>query len=189
MEPRNREYHELDPDGDIVLHLRHITPGFFDWVDDDDDEQPVGWPATADVGDVESVSFKVSSKHLILASPYFRAMLCGGWKESITSVKRGENEDNSPRGRVGELVESGQDGLIENTALPETTASRWDRRVFLLLLNILHGHHHDVPSRVDLHVMIRVAIMVDYYMCHDATAFFGNVWLDHINNNWSIPCG
>ncbi|KAG5928900.1 hypothetical protein E4U53_002560 [Claviceps sorghi] len=123
------EYYELDRDGDVVLVLRNQLPQCF-FIAGHERERGIGL-----VMDNQPVCFKLSSKHLILASPVFRAMLCGGWKESITPSKTDRDKENNPRD--------------QNAALREITATEWDKRALLLLLKILHGRHQHVPLQLD----------------------------------------
>ncbi|KAG6001424.1 hypothetical protein E4U43_001322 [Claviceps pusilla] len=169
------EYHELDPNGDLVLVLQHQNMQSFPWALDEPDDQLMEWTASA-LGDLDSVRFKVSSKHLILASPVFKAMLCGHWKESILLTKMGRTQDTR--------TSNSQDG-----ALPEITTTQWDKRAFLILLNIFHGRNHSVPVRVDLHVLVNISIMVDYYKCHDSTAFFASLWMAHLRDTLHVSYG
>ncbi|KAH3499037.1 hypothetical protein KXV55_008470, partial [Aspergillus fumigatus] len=54
---------------------------------------------------------QVSAKHLVLASPVFKEILKGGWKESLTYLQTGS---------------------------VEITADSWDIEAFLILLHIIH---------------------------------------------------
>jgi hypothetical protein len=63
MDPETRQ---VDPDGDVVLH----TPGFTTYVSSF--QSPIR---------IKDTSFLVSSKHLKLASPYFKSMLSDRWNE------------------------------------------------------------------------------------------------------------
>ncbi|KAJ4127912.1 hypothetical protein NW768_008195 [Fusarium equiseti] len=122
------------------------------------------------------VEFRVSSRHMSLASPVFRAMLESKFKES-------------------QLNEQG---------LYEVQASEWDAEAFVILLDIIHGHNRDVPKRISVETLSQIAIIVDYYGCHeimelsdeaDATTWPGNGqtsrtirWMDsregEKNNSW-----
>ena len=58
--------------------------------------------------------FQVSLKHLTLASPVFKKMVTGSWKESVTYLKEGSVEIN---------------------------AENWDSEALLILLCVIHGQH------------------------------------------------
>ncbi|KAM0500862.1 hypothetical protein ACHAP8_004579 [Fusarium lateritium] len=92
-----------------------------------------------DDGSSTQMEFLVSSRHLSLASPVFRAMLESKFKES-------------------QLNEQG---------LYEVQASEWDAEAFVILLDIMHGHHRDVPKRISAEILSHMAIIVDYYSCHE----------------------
>jgi len=98
------------------------------------------------------VEFRVSSRHMSLASPVFRAMLESKFKES-------------------QLNEQG---------LYEVQASEWDAEAFVILLDIIHGHHRDVPKRISVEILSNIAIIVDYYGCHEIMEFVLTAWLTYL---------
>ncbi|KAK2736672.1 hypothetical protein FQN57_000609 [Myotisia sp. PD_48] len=106
----------------------------------------------------EEVIIHVSSRHLILASPVFRAMLQRKFTESNT------------------LLATGQ----VNVPLPDD-----DPDAFLILLNIIHGHLRQVPLDVDLAMLTQLAILVDKYRIHECVVMFSNFWFDRIKS--TIP--
>jgi hypothetical protein len=93
----------------------------------------------------------VSSKHLILASPVFKAMLQGEFKESL------------------KLRETGELELL----LPDD-----DPDVFLILLNILHHRMKKVPRLVSLVRLTELAILVDKYQMQESVEVFSDMWID-----------
>ncbi|KAH6961856.1 hypothetical protein BKA56DRAFT_599344 [Ilyonectria sp. MPI-CAGE-AT-0026] len=99
--------------------------------------------------------FRVSSKHLILASSVFRKMLNGPWKEGTTSRE----------------------------SLRSLSASDWDVDALLMLLNIVHGHHRKVPKYLCLKALTNFAIIVDYYNCHEIVEIFADRWLNGMEGN------
>lgn len=105
--------------------------------------------------EIEEVKFRLSSRHLCLASPVFSAMLCGGWKESA--------------------------GSVESQSSYKIGATDWNTEAFLLLMNIIHGHHRKVPRFVDLDTLAQLSILVDYYKCHEITEFFAHLWMDELS--------
>ena len=100
------------------------------------------------------VEFSVSSRHMSLASPVFRAMLESKFKES-------------------QLNEQG---------LYEVQASEWDAEAFVILLDIIHGHHRDVPKRISVEILSNIAIIVDYYGCHEIMEFVLTAWLTYLGD-------
>ncbi|KAF4342042.1 hypothetical protein FBEOM_3973 [Fusarium beomiforme] len=92
---------------------------------------------------------RVSSAHLMLASPVFKAMLDGPFTESSRN----------------------KDGRFEVKTV-ECSAE-----ALLILLDIIHGHHRGVPKTLDLPLLTEMAILVDYYECHEITEIFADNWI------------
>ncbi|RGP77232.1 hypothetical protein FLONG3_4747 [Fusarium longipes] len=103
-------------------------------------------------GTSTQIEFRVSSRHLSLASPVFRAMLESKFKES-------------------HLNEQG---------LYEVQASEWDAEALVILLDIIHGHHRDVPKRISVEILSHIAIIVDYYGCHEIMELVLTAWLANL---------
>jgi hypothetical protein len=111
--------------------------------------------------EVEDIHFRVSSRHLILASPWFkRAMKKEGWSES---------------GR------SSEDGLFH------VTAEDWDAEAFLILLHIFHLRNRQVPRTVSLEMLAKIGVLVDYYECGETIELFTAMWIDSVKSSNSVP--
>lgn len=98
-----------------------------------------------------SYRYRVSRRHLCLASPVFRAMLEGPWMEA---TRNGQTTDIS-----------------------EIRASEWDPEALLIILRLIHGLHKDVPRKVCVDTLCNIAAIVDYYQCHDVVEIFAERWL------------
>ncbi|EXA34950.1 hypothetical protein FOVG_13735 [Fusarium oxysporum f. sp. pisi HDV247] len=85
----------------------------------------------------------------MLASPVFKAMLDGPFKESCRN----------------------QDGRFEAKAF------EYSAEALLILLDIMHGHHRRVPKTMELSLLTEMAILVDYYMCHEIVEMFAENWI------------
>lgn len=94
------------------------------------------------------IRMRVSSKHLSLASPVFKKMMSGPWEESIP----------------------------EN-GIREIKATEWNVDAVVIVMNIIHGHHRKVPRSISLETLYNVAVIVDYYKCHEVTEVFAQNWL------------
>lgn len=101
------------------------------------------------------------SRHLSLASPIFQCMLKRQWKEGISGGQ-------PPR---------------------ELLTSECDIEAVLVLLNIIHGRHRAVPKLVSLETLVRTAILVDYYQCHEATEVLVDRWLKALEKDFPTPYG
>ncbi|KID64478.1 hypothetical protein MAN_06652, partial [Metarhizium hybridum] len=163
------ETFELDPQGDVLLVLRRPNLQHLGWGQADEhatDEREY----STDQDEDEEVRFRLSSRHLSLASPVFETMLSGGWKESTISTQQPGTASNE---KIDE----------KDAALPldyEITATEWDVNVFILLMNILHGHHREVPHSVDIEALAKFSVLVDYYDCHEITEFFADIWIEDL---------
>ncbi|KAF1922001.1 hypothetical protein BDU57DRAFT_553987 [Ampelomyces quisqualis] len=109
----------------------------------------------------QGIQYHVSSRHLKLASPWFRRALSEGkWSES---------------GRKTE------DGLFH------VTATDWDAEAFLMLLNIIHSRHKQVPRILTLEMLAKIAVLIDYYECGETVELYTSMWIDHVTTSVTMP--
>ncbi len=99
----------------------------------------------------DCVRIRVSSKHLALASSYFRRNLRSGMLESKTIGSEGR-------------VKFHMDEL--------------DSGAMLIAMNIIHGRTRQVPRSVDLELLTKLAVLVDYLECHESIEPFSDGWID-----------
>ena len=66
----------------------------------------------------------------------------------------------------------------DGTTCDVLRTEEWDPRVFLLLLNIVHGYNRQVPDSVDIDTLGKLAILTDYYECHERVELFARRWID-----------
>jgi hypothetical protein len=97
----------------------------------------------------KEIHYFVSSTHLRTASKYFARALSGNWAEG--------HRDSSGHYRI--VVES------------------WDEVALLRLLNVFHLKSYQVPPSINLELLAKIAVLVDYYDCSEAVALWGRVWL------------
>jgi len=100
----------------------------------------------------------VSSRHLSLASPVFKAMLQHSFKEGETLLQAGKVE----------------------VPLPDD-----DPIAFGILMRILHAQNHLVPKAVDVSLLAKLAILVDKYGLHNAAGVWADAWVAKLSQ--SIP--
>ncbi|GAP90519.1 hypothetical protein SAMD00023353_5000020 [Rosellinia necatrix] len=98
--------------------------------------------------EVPEIDFQVSSAHLKLVSPYFRAALDGPFRESQQAA----------------------DGLRH------VEASGWDTNAILIVMRIIHGQNRFVPGQLQPEMRAKVAVIVDYYQCREALVAFVELW-------------
>ena len=147
--------HQLAPDGDVVLLLESANAPFAIF----DDAEASASPSTVNSpsSSTDSVTYLVSSHHLKLASPVFRAALTGPWIESTCL------EDGCHRINIKD----------------------WDAEALLIVLNIIHGRNNHVPKTVSLEMLCKISVMVDYYHVHEAVRFPILLWVDALRP--SVP--
>ncbi|KAJ5816954.1 hypothetical protein N7447_009187 [Penicillium robsamsonii] len=116
--------HQVDPDGDIIL----FTP-------------------KAPLINIEKCTvprnyahFQVSSKHLALASAYFKRMLKDCWAEGNALSTNGSAE------------------IPVNNFKPD---------ILLLILNLIHGRLRQIPLKLSLPQLSDIAIVADFFQCHE----------------------
>lgn len=101
------------------------------------------------------VKYLVSSRHLALASRYFSAKLSGPWIEA--SVKH-------------------IDGCYH------MDATDWDSEALLILMHVIHGKTRSVPRHIDLEMLAKLAVLVDYYDCHEAIEIYCPLWVGSLKD-------
>jgi hypothetical protein len=97
------------------------------------------------------VHMLVSSKHMMLASPVFKAML------QASTFKEGQKL--SAAGKV-------------EIPLPED-----DPNAFEVALNIIHGRNKLVPRVLSLELLTSVSLLVDKYQMVEAVQCFSDTWI------------
>lgn len=58
----------------------------------------------------------------------------------------------------------------------------WDPEAFLIVMSIIHGRTKMVPREVDLELLAKIAVIVDYYGCHDVMEIVKESWFKQIND-------
>jgi hypothetical protein len=132
----------IDPDGDILLQLHQEQP-----CEDNLDEK------MRDIK-LEAQELTVSSKVLSLASPVFKAMISGKFKESI------------------ELAEAKASSKPYALPLPET-----DAEAIIILCRILHYSLYNIPEKLTTVCLEKLAFLCDKYQCTSAMKYCGGLWL------------
>jgi len=105
----------------------------------------------------DNVYYHVSSRHLMLASPWFeRALTNEGWSES------GRSEE---------------DGRFH------IAAEDWDAEAFLLVLRVFHSRNKQIPRTVSLETLGKIAVLVDYYDCGEAMESWTMMWITDLKSS------
>ena len=96
--------------------------------------------------------------HLKLASTHFGRRLDGGWSEGNTLRSQ---------------------GVVEIPVIacnPDT---------LLIFLNIFHGRTRSVKRSAPLKSLTELAVLVDYYECHETVEVFSDMWIEKLKE--SLP--
>ncbi|KAJ5864261.1 uncharacterized protein N7529_006177 [Penicillium soppii] len=153
--------YELDPDGDVTLYTVNSPLVRFNKEDKRKDEggkdeaYEHGASPNVTSNDDETMTdklkcpdrFLVSSKHLKLASSFFKAMLSNSWAE----------------GRA--LTTNGTVEIPVTDVKPET---------LMTSLNAIHGRFRRLPLKMTLQELVDVLVFTDFFKCHEAIELFAN---------------
>uniref|UniRef100_L2GBU8 BTB domain-containing protein n=1 Tax=Colletotrichum fructicola (strain Nara gc5) TaxID=1213859 RepID=L2GBU8_COLFN len=67
-------------------------------------------------------------------------------------------------------------------------AADWDADALLILMQIFHARTKNIPRSVDLEQLAKIAVLVDYYKCHDTVEFFATLWIHSLQEQLSLQC-
>ncbi|KAH7122733.1 hypothetical protein B0J11DRAFT_532172 [Dendryphion nanum] len=111
----------------------------------------------------DEIHYLVSSRHLMLASPWFRRTLT---RE--------------------EFIEASKD---PSDGLYHIPASDWDEEALLILLNVFHVRTRQVPTTVSLEMLAKIAVLVDYYELENAEVMERDirVWIADVRRSVEFP--
>ena len=129
-----------------------------------EDQNTVGNDAAGDtlVGDPSesepSVVYRVSSQHLITASPKFK-------RELISGNGKHKADDH----------------------FYHIHTRNWSQEAFTILLNMLHLRLRQVPKWLSLELLAEIAMMVDYYQCWEAFELILDVWVTNLRKKEPPP--
>ncbi|RAK95202.1 uncharacterized protein BO80DRAFT_497896 [Aspergillus ibericus CBS 121593] len=99
------------------------------------------------------IQYQASAKHLASASPFFKALLLSGLRESVKFKTEGS---------------------------VTVSTEGWDANALLYVLKILHCKHHELPRQVDLTMLAKVCVVGDFYGCQDAVRFATQCWIGQL---------
>jgi len=97
-------------------------------------------------GETKLVTFRVSLRYLALALPVFKSALTRGWKESVNT--KGEYYINT---------------------------QGWDTTALGIFLNAIHCQYRQVPGSLELEILAKVAVIVDYYTADQSMEVLGPI--------------
>jgi hypothetical protein len=103
------------------------------------------------------VRMLVSSKHMMLASPVFKAML------QHSAFKEGKKLSSA--------------GKVE-VPLPDD-----DPAPFKIVLDIIHGRNKQVPRKIDLDTLTKISIVVDKYQMTEGVQSYSEGWIEALRED------
>jgi hypothetical protein len=62
------------------------------------------------------------------------------------------------------------------------TASEWDADAMLILMRIIHGRIRHVPRSISLEMLAKIAVLVDYYDCHEVVVLWSECWIENLSH-------
>ncbi|KAK0744810.1 hypothetical protein B0T21DRAFT_358445 [Apiosordaria backusii] len=142
--------HILDPSGDVIFTLEKPNAPFAIWNGISNNSNP-SKEQPAVIH--KPVTFLVSSRHLSLASPMLEVALTGGWKETIAR---------------------------ETDSLHEISTEGWDVQAMVITMSIIHHKWSQVPQKVDLELLAKIAVIVDYYQMYETVQLIGMLWVERL---------
>ena len=119
------------------------------------DTDSLGTDATTPAPSKKEIRFLVSSKHMILVSPVFSAMLQhSNFKEGV-ELSKGPTE----------------------VPLPDDEPTSWK-----IILDVIHHNTRSVPQKINLQTMTNIAVLVDKYQLGDLLWLHAGIWVNDLKN-------
>lgn len=67
----------------------------------------------------------------------------------------------------------------------EITAENWDREAFLILLRAIHGKYCNIPCKLTIGMLAKVALVADCCECKQALYFMTDIWINNLEEKTS----
>ncbi|TQW01426.1 het-d [Cordyceps javanica] len=169
---------ELDPQGDLIIEIPELNKATREASDEQIEQDDVHaievscptpgllafqlpprhfaheYYLASDTAERQIVHFRVSTKHLQLASDRARCMFLHPFAES--------NKDEVT-------------GLFK-----WTFEALFDVEAFRIVLSVIHGQSKIVPERVSVRLLAEISAVVEDLQCRDAVWFYAKVWLRYL---------
>ncbi|KAK7753385.1 hypothetical protein SLS62_004675 [Diatrype stigma] len=79
--------------------------------------------------------------------------------------------------------------IPNSQSIRRIVTTEWDTEAFMILLDIIHGHHRAVPRAVSLEMLGKITILVDYYKCHEIVELFVDLWIADLKKDLPTSYG
>jgi hypothetical protein len=78
-----------------------------------------------------------------------------------------------------------KEGSVTESGCYEISAEDWDVEAMRVVLSLIHSRTKSIPRTVTLEMLVKIAVLVDYYELHEAVHFFATLWIDALRP--SVP--
>jgi hypothetical protein len=68
-------------------------------------------------------------------------------------------------------------------------AESWDEKALELVMSIIHGHTADVPERISLDTLAKVAVVVAHYQCSELLKPYADKWIAKLDEPFPTSYG
>ncbi|PYI06091.1 hypothetical protein BO78DRAFT_344233 [Aspergillus sclerotiicarbonarius CBS 121057] len=170
----------IDPDGEVIIVLKKPDAPFAVW-----DGDPEAEPSTSEDGKKEPDKEDEQSKSSRADPPAPNGAPPGDSKnsdgEKVVRVQVSAKHLMLPSPGLRRLITGGKEGRCpRKIKSKEIVTDRWNAKAFLLLLNILHCRHSEVPRKLSLDMLARLAEIVDHYDCTEALGCYPEIWMSSL---------
>ncbi|KAK1991092.1 hypothetical protein LX36DRAFT_694949 [Colletotrichum falcatum] len=71
----------------------------------------------------------------------------------------------------------------------EAEFKEWDPEALLILMRVIHGQTRSVPRQIDLEILAKIAVLVDYYDSLEVVEVFASIWIGVLKNKLPTQYG
>lgn len=171
--------YEIDPYADTLVIVRPSVESFAPWTDHNENGSMGAVEAKVNGTTIPGeVRIKVSSKHLSLASPYFRDHFA--WTSNGATTGTTTPATSVP-GLWG-MSKSLGGTIIQADGRMHVVLDGLDGAATITVLNIVHGRggSERVPKTVELDTLARIAVVVDRFQLQEAVDVYADRWISDL---------
>ncbi|KAK8016915.1 hypothetical protein PG993_015104 [Apiospora rasikravindrae] len=202
----NEILHEIDRNGDFELVLHNPNAPFAVWVDDQDTVSPSKKKrkySTAFGGDpslFDSVDPGKSIEPQPQGLPIERTSAGAPTSQTCPNepaVFNQGNQKGTVRFRLSSkhlaFASSYFDKAMRNLGKQQKGYTihtyGWDPDALLILMNVIHGRHAEVPRKLELEKIAKIAVLVHFYSCHEVVEFCAERWTTNLKTTFPKEYG
>ncbi|TDZ28499.1 hypothetical protein C8035_v007586 [Colletotrichum spinosum] len=197
-------FHQIDPNGDLVLILRNHKAPFAVWnvakrpkslarknILDSEAFSPIeplspGLPSVTNASDLTSTDVtswpwgELPQQVEVEppAKPEIRYLVSS--RHLTLASPKFETELKGPW----------MEGSVRNIdGRYHIEASEWDPAALLILMRVFHGQTRSVPRQICLDMLAKIAVLVDYYDSPEVIEVFTNIWIGELKDKLPTQYG